>query len=527
MIRLQLLARSQRAPTLLDAVGDPHLFGPWFKKRETWQAWRVFLKALFALPMTANEQTLYQLATSRTQPPSAPSQEAWLIVGRRGGKSFIVALIAVFLACFRDYRCHLSPGERGVIMVIATDRKQARVIMRYVTALLEGVPMLAKLLERVDAQSIDLTNSISIEVHVCNFRSVRGYTVVAALLDEVAFWRSEESANPDIEILAALRPAMATIPGALLIGVSSPYARRGVLYEAHRDHYGQNGDGVLVWQADTRTMNPTVPEKIITDAYANDPVSAAAEYGAQFRSDVSTFLEQDWITRATISGRGELPSRPDVNYNAFADPSGGSHDSFTLAIAHAERDEYVLDVTRAVRPPFNPSTVVAEYAKLLKTYGVYRVTGDRYAAQWVVEAFLKEGIGYEHSERSASEIYLEALPMFAQGAIRLLDNRALLTELRQLERRTARAGKDSVDHPPSGHDDLANSACGALVAAAFGAGRIPSDAVIAAYSQNGEQLAGTGMQGFVSAFDQVEANAKELEQHSWSWNPPSIDFGDD
>ena len=74
------------------------------------------------------------------------------------------------------------------------------------------------------------------EVHTASFRSVRGYTVVAAILDEIAFWRSEDSANPDREIVNALRPAMATVPGALLLAMSSPYARRGVVWDAYQRH---------------------------------------------------------------------------------------------------------------------------------------------------------------------------------------------------------------------------------------------------------------------------------------------------
>ena len=124
----------RREPTIIDAINDPQLFAPWFKDRETWLAWFVFLKALFALSMSAQELALYQRCTGRTTAPTTPASEGWLIVGRRGGKSFIVALIAVFLACFRDYSRHLAPGERATIMVVATDRKQARVIFRYVRA---------------------------------------------------------------------------------------------------------------------------------------------------------------------------------------------------------------------------------------------------------------------------------------------------------------------------------------------------------------------------------------------------------
>lgn len=211
--------------TILDAIHDPLLFRPLFKSLDTWQPWMVVLKAVFGLPMNEADLTLFKHLTGREAPPVQPVQECWLVIGRRGGKSFVVSLIAVFLACFKDYRPYLGPGERGVLMVIATDRKQARVIMRYVLALIEHVPMLKRMVLRQDSESIDLDNRVSIEITTASYRTIRGYTVVAALCDEIAFWRSEESANPADEILAALRPAMSTIPGALMLGLSSPYKR--------------------------------------------------------------------------------------------------------------------------------------------------------------------------------------------------------------------------------------------------------------------------------------------------------------
>ena len=197
--------------TIIEAIHDPNLFRPFFKDMASWQTWLVILKCIFGLSVTHEEQALFHTLTRREHPPHRQVDECWLIIGRRGGKSFIVSLIAVYLACFRDYRDCLGPGERGVIMIIATDRKQSRVIMRYVTALLQGIPMLAELVEHSDTESLDLTNGISIEITTASYRTIRGYTVLAALCDEIAFWRSEESANPAEEILAALRPAMANV----------------------------------------------------------------------------------------------------------------------------------------------------------------------------------------------------------------------------------------------------------------------------------------------------------------------------
>src|SRR5262245_20584390 len=128
--------------TILRALFDERLFKPWFKNPESWTAWHSFLKALFGLPMTEADLAIFQQCTGRTEPPTAAATEAWLICGRRAGKSFVLALTAVYLACFHSYRQFLAPGERATIMLIARDRRQCRVIFNYIRALLTQVPML-------------------------------------------------------------------------------------------------------------------------------------------------------------------------------------------------------------------------------------------------------------------------------------------------------------------------------------------------------------------------------------------------
>src|SRR5262249_753132 len=149
--------------TILHAMTDTRLFGSTFEPAETWTAWRSALSALFALPLGPEASELYRRHTGRTIAPSTPFREAWWIVGRRGGKSQIAALVAVFLACFRDYRIMLAPGERGTVMVIAADRRQARVVFRYVLGLLESVPILARMIEARRVEAVDLTNRVTIE----------------------------------------------------------------------------------------------------------------------------------------------------------------------------------------------------------------------------------------------------------------------------------------------------------------------------------------------------------------------------
>jgi hypothetical protein len=183
---------------ILHALDDPKVFAPFFRG-DSWGAWRTFLASLFALPMTAEQLALYQRHTGRSAPPSQPSREAWLVCGRRSGKSFILAVVAVFLSAFRDWRPFLGPGEVATVMVVAADRRQARVITRFCLDLLRSVPMLAQLIDSETRESIGLRNRVVIEVHTASFRSTRGYAIVAGLLDELAFWPTDEgSSEPDV-----------------------------------------------------------------------------------------------------------------------------------------------------------------------------------------------------------------------------------------------------------------------------------------------------------------------------------------
>jgi hypothetical protein len=100
-----------------------------------------------------------------------------------------------------------------------------------------------------------------------------------------------------------------------------------------------------------------------------------------------------------VPDRRELLPAEDVHYLAFVDPSGGSKDAFSVAIAHRDGERIVIDCVRAWAPPFNPSGVVEEVAELLTSYGVSSVTGDRYAGEWPREQFRAHGIEYETSTR--------------------------------------------------------------------------------------------------------------------------------
>jgi hypothetical protein len=168
---------------------------------------------------------------------------------------------------------------------------------------------------------------------------------------------------------------------------------------------------------------------------------------------------------AACVDRGAIERAPDQDrsYVAFVDPSGGSSDAMTLALAFTDGERVCLAALREVKPPFSPESTVADFATFLRSYGVTMVRGDRYAGEWPREQFRKHGIEYQPADKTRSELYLELLPLINSQRASLLDDKRLISQLVGLERRTSRAGKDSIDHAPNSHDDVANAAAGAIV----------------------------------------------------------------
>ena len=452
----------QLAP-IEEVFTNPRLLGNAFKDRSTWAVWFCFFRAFFGLPLSEDEKQVYYECTARTLLPEGPHKEAWLVCGRRAGKSRALAFIAVFLSCFCDWADCLALGERGTLLVVATDRRQARVIFRYIYTLLASVPELAAMIVRETAEIVELSNGIAIEIATASFRSIRGPTLIAALLDEAAFWRCEDSSNPDHEILQAVRPALATTGGPLLVA-SSPYAKRGILWNAFRRHYGEPGN-ILVWKAETRRMNPTVPQSVIDEALEADASAAAAE----FRDDLESFVSAEAVDAVVMKGVRQLSPNRSFRHVGFVDAAGGSGgDSMTLAIAHYDYKESctVLDAVYERQPPFSPESVVSEFAGIFKTYGVSRIQSDKWGGQFVVEAFQRNGIQLEPAELTKSGFYGELLPLINSRRCRIPENKRLISQLTNLERRVGRGtGKDSIDHPVGLHDDVANACAGAIVLA--------------------------------------------------------------
>ena len=455
-------------PDIIEFVTDPQLLGLSLSPAQ-----ETLLRSIYGLALSPDQLDLFRQCTGREHLPSGPFAEVTVLAGARAGKdSRIAAPVAIYEALFGGHEQHVAKGERAVIPLVAQDQRATRVAFGYIREYLTRSPLLASQVADLHSLELLLTNGISLVCFPSTLRSLRGWSIPAGVLDELAFFRLDGQANADVEIQASIRRGMIAFPQTRLVKISTPYMRSGVLYDDFVRAFGQDDPDLLVWRASTTLMNPTIlPERLERERRL-DSSRFMREYEAEFGEDLEAFLPVDWIESAVRSGRYELPPQDGARYRAAVDPSGGGPDAFTLAITHAEGSgstaRVILDVIkgwgRQGGHGVDLTGVVTEIAAILTRYRVNRVATDRYAGQWVTQAFSQVGIRCEQSPMVTSSALLEMEPLLAEGRLDLLDHAPLIKELRTLERRLRAGGKTLIEHPRGGHDDHAAAVAQAVVA---------------------------------------------------------------
>jgi hypothetical protein len=454
--------------TILDALGDPSLFGglPAFRDLSSWSSWLVFLRAIYGVPLERDDLAKFQKHTGRTTPRPGGYPEAVCITGRQSGKSAIAATVAAYEAATG------TEGGTFALLVAQDQRGAQRTLFRYAVEPFQSVPAFAREVSKGTADVLELSSGVTLACYPCRPAAVRGIRACIVVCDELAYYISSEGRPTDKEMLRSLRPTTATTGGKLLI-LSSPYGQSGALWDLHRQHYGREDSSTLVWVGSAPSMNPTLSADYLQRMEQDDPEAYRSEVLGEFRAGISSLFDPEALDAVVISGRRELPPSSEMHYRAFADPSGGRSDSFTLAIGHAiPGARVVVDLVRAWKAPFSPAGVVEEAAALLKAYRLAEVTGDRYGGEWPAERFRAHGITYTPADKAKGDLYLELLAVVNSGRVELLDVPEMLAQLRGLERRRGPSGRDRVDHRPGSHDDSANAVAGVV---SLLAGRDPSD----------------------------------------------------
>jgi hypothetical protein len=445
---------------ILRAIHDPNILGD-----DISPAQEAALRALYGLPMTADQLEIARRCAGQAWRPGTEYREAAFVCGRRSGKSDkLAANVAIYEAFFRDHR--LSAGETGVVLLLAQNMRQAKVVKGYVEGKIERSPVLRGHVVASRAQELELDNRVTIAIHPSSFRAIRGLSVVACICDEVAYWWTEEGySNPDVEVVRAVRPAMATFPNAKLLLVSSPYAMSGVLWEMWQ---ARNEDpDALVWHAPTALMNPTVSQRFLQREQRRDPETYEREYEATFTEALSSFLPGDAIDECIVRGRTDVP--PDNHRHVYvaAIDAAFKGDRFTFAIVHREWErnqtvvvDYLTGWQGSRRAPVQLREVLPHIKAKCKEYWICEVYGDQYGAAPIGEALWGYSLKLKEvpfTQTSKADIYGTLRTLVVNRRIELPDHADLIKELRALELELVPGGMTRIGHPSraGAHDDYA------------------------------------------------------------------------
>ena len=445
---------AERLPDIIDFVTNPTWLGLKISLPQ-----ETLLRAIYGLPLTDEQHECFTACTGRSVYPGTPFSEATVIAGRRSGKdSRIATPVVLYEAFFGGHEHKLSIGERGVIPIVAQDERGSSIAFNYLSSYVMDHRLLSKMVAELLKSELRLTNRMNLVCFACTAKALRGYSIPAAVMDEVAFFRSESGATVDGEVQRAIRPAGVSFPYQRLIKISTPSAKAGVLWDDFSRAYGQDDPDLLVWQAATRLMNPTITEERLAPEARRDVFNFTREYEALFSDETEGAIPGPWIDAAIVPDRVALPPVDGYHYLAAVDPSGGAADEFTLAVMHVKDGRFIIDLLRgwagSRHGRVDLAATIHEIADLIKPYGLARVTGDHYAGEWVAQEFRRANVLYVPFEGSSTDAYKETIPYFAQLRVELPDDPVLDRQFRLLERRNRIGGKPPViTHPKNGHDD--------------------------------------------------------------------------
>jgi len=417
-----------------------------------------FLKSCYGLPLTEAELEIYRRGTGRETYIPREQREATLLGGRRGGKT---GKLGARIASYEAFRHKRNPrGERRYVRLIAPVIAQAKIAFDFILGEILNSPILRSKIAKVGRNEIELKNGIVIGCYACSRITVRGRAGVAIICDEIGFWRNElTSVACDEEVLAALRPTMATFPTSKIIRISTPNMKRGVVH----DEFQRRGElEYPVWQLSSQELNPTIPTEYLEAERKRNPEDFKREYLAQFVDSVASWIEPEVLARCVINGRRDLPPLPSSTYAAAIDPAFKKSD-FAMAIAHlADGGLIVLDCvpfwSGSKRAPLGFQWVCEQVAGILRQFGINVLQGDQFAAVAIKHEFLKLGISYGEvtfNRNVRAQLFNNLRHVIEQQRIELLDHPELLRQLRSLEVHRSSDGNIDVRPADGQKDDLA------------------------------------------------------------------------
>ncbi|MFH1883804.1 MAG: terminase family protein [Planctomycetota bacterium] len=434
-----------------------------FEKRP---AQEVILRAQYGLPLDAEQLEIYaQLTDGQVYIPGHEIGEGVYVLGARSGKSFLASIIAIYESTVREprYRKYLNPGEKAFVIIVATRLLQSQMVIGASCLRMLENSRIAHFIEDAIACEISLTNGLSILSIPCSSTAARGLPICCLILDELAWYRLE-GPKQDQEIFRALRPRMSQFRGAKFLAISTPASKQGLLFDLYEEGIDKDKPtpGRLTVHGETLFVNPEVDPDFLESEKRRDPDNYDREFLALFCEQVDSFFPADKL-RECFTLSGDVPFDNRYRYHCAVDQSGLSgKDRFAMSIAHREKEEVVIDVSRTWATK-SGDRIIAEIKETVKPYGISSISLDRYSGGWCKESFERQG--FETTVRDLlPPIYVNLKSLVIAGRVSLPDTKGLREGLLQTVAFYGKSNKLSIGHErtQAGHGDESDSCATAI-----------------------------------------------------------------
>lgn len=376
--------------------------------------------------------------------------------GRRSGKSLTACKLAVAFALLGSWK--VAPGELAIVAIVSVSLQEAQGKLGIIRAMLE---ILGAKVARGTGTELELADRpVAFRCFAASHRTAVGFGAALVVVDEAARLRDEATgANPCREVVAALRPSLATHPGARLLLVSSPLGRTD--YHAESFARGDTSDQ-MVAHAPTWLANPTITEEQTHELEPDERVWAR-EYAARAQAGALAAFPEECIERA-LRPRDDLARRDEPVL--IIDASSGKKDRFTAALAtwceaHDERHVLVFEAVQGFEPSElrkrGIEDVIDEIAATATRAGASDVFADQREAMMLESDFARHGLRFNELPWTASSkprAVARVRRWLLEGRLALPRDERLRRELLSFEERIDASGAFTFGARGSGHDDF-------------------------------------------------------------------------
>jgi hypothetical protein len=412
------------------------------------------------------------------------------VCGGRGGKTYTLGALRILHLAVTVSLATMAPGEQAIGLIVAPQKKLANQCLAFVRGAIARDERLTSMVVTDSRETILLQRpdgQVSIESVAASSGgiSLRGRSLVGAVLDECAFFHDENYEVNDKELFRAAAPRV--LPGGQTVLISTPWAEAGLLYEEFTANHpapqcaapNHSGHGqphrAIAAHAPTLLLRDNEPGmlSVVESETQRDPVNAEREYGAKFLAvGTGLYFDAGAVGRA---GRVELvlPAllTPEPHVLSVGADLGFTSDCAACVVVERTATRARMVDMLELRPnplPLKPSEVYAAFVALAKRWGVTSIVADQYYSQNAKEEFWKDQIAFLETpggQQGKGDMFTVTRRYIHEGSAELPNDLRILQQFREVQSRPQPGGGMAITQPrkgKGGHGDVVSAFVAAL-----------------------------------------------------------------